>query len=349
MALVSAERRRARSRRSLSRRRRRASRRHRSVRTEGWVRASRIDARGQSGVSPLHLEFRGRRRPGDKAIVAGDARQDDAADRHDRDQRHGGGRSRAGSRSSAASSICSSCPVCSATWRSRATSSRRSREAGHPSLSRSPSMDHLHRVQSARSRGRRARPEKIALRRAIVMAYDVAGRDRRDPQRPGRARCRCRSRRVSRATCRVPKRITFDRDGSEHSCSIARVPQGRRRLALDAGRQAALDHVCEPERRDVARLRRALEKGVRRDRHPAHDRQGQDQRSDQGGARLPAPVLELRLGRRLPGRRQFRATPLQPQYRSEQRRLLHSPRSTACTRNPERCPTRPSARSCSSR
>ncbi|TMH15208.1 MAG: hypothetical protein E6H64_17280, partial [Betaproteobacteria bacterium] len=46
------------------------------------------------------------------------------------------------------------------------------------------------------------------------------------------------------------------------------------------------------------------------------------QRPDQGGHRLPAPDVELRMDRRLSGWRQLHAVAVQPQHQPEQRRLL---------------------------
>ena len=55
----------------------------------------------------------------------------------------------------------------------RSRSSRSSTRRENPPLSRAGSRHHLHRVQHPRSGDRRFREEKIALRRAMAMSYDI--------------------------------------------------------------------------------------------------------------------------------------------------------------------------------
>ncbi len=164
--------------------------------------------------------------------------------------------------------------------------------------------------------------EKIALRRAIVMAYDVA--EEIGVIRKGQA---------APLETPIPPGVAgyppSYRSGIRHDPAAANRlldQMGFRRgsdgyRTLPDGKPLVLN-LLEPDRCDCARLRRPVEEGARFDRHPARDRQRQIQRPDQSRHRLPVPDVELRVDRRLSRRRQLHAAAVRTQHEPEQRRLL---------------------------
>src|ERR1700680_546099 len=71
-----------------------------------------------------------------------------------------------------------------------------------------------------------------------------------------------------------------------------------------------------------SRARRTMAEVARKNRHPHSRRQEQVSRGAQAGARVPAPVANGFLDRRLSGRRRFHAALLRAQQWAEQQCLL---------------------------
>ena len=143
---------------------------------------------------------------------------------------------------------------------------------------------------------RRSRKEKIALRRAIAMAYKVDDQIR--IIRKGQA---------VRAHYPIPPGVAgHDPDyRSEHPVRPARgqraarqvrLPEGRRRLPPHARRQAARDPLLVDADRARPPVRRADEALARLDRHPPRDPQGPLPRADQAREPVPADDAQRRPG-----------------------------------------------------
>ncbi len=97
--------------------------------------------------------------------------------------------------------------------------------------------------------------EKIALRRAIVMAYDPSGRDRDHPQGAGRLSSDAHSARRRRIFSRLPERHPLRPRRRQQIAGPVGLSQGRRRLPDAAGRKTPGRPVLEPDRHDRARFR----------------------------------------------------------------------------------------------
>ena len=293
---------------SLRRRDRRAPGRHRAVPAEELHPLLEDRARGESGLPrghcataqrlPLHRRRRDQHHGGDAEPLARlPARRDrhrvpargGRADLHDR-----GRQAQAGVRRSAASS-------------SSAASTRRSSTSTSTCRTR---------------RSAACAKEKIALRRAIAMAYKVEDQIR--IIRKGQA---------IRAQYPIPPGVAGH--DPEYRSSIAYDPRAANAL-LDkfgyskgadgyrapAGRHAAGHPLLVDADRARPPVRRADEALARLDRRPARDPQGPLPRADQAREPVPADDAQRGLDRRLPGRRQFHAASLRAEHRAEQQRLL---------------------------
>ncbi len=164
--------------------------------------------------------------------------------------------------------------------------------------------------------------EKIALRRAIVMAYDTAaeiaiilkgqGASLQMPIPPGVAGY-SPGYRSSIQYDPVAANKLLDQMGYRKGADGYRTLPDGKPLVIRYSSQT------DTNARDYDEL---WKKSFDIDRRPDGSQQGEVQRPDQGGHRLQVPDVELRLGRRLPGRRQFHAVALRSQHQSEQCRLL---------------------------
>ncbi len=345
-------RRRARDGRRLRPRLRRASGRHRTVRRS----ASTSAARGScSSRIPGTAQRRTRRR----------ARSRRSRRRSPRRSRAGGCRSRrasrsassrrgrrAGSPSSTASSICSSgCRPISSNRRStdgKLKPELARKGIGHEVLLRPNTWFTYFNMKDPVVGG--YTPDRIALRRAIGMAYDE------DEQ----IRVLLKGRAVPAASPIPPDIAGYDptlkTQAQLYDPAAARALLDRfgykdrdgdgYREAPD-GKPLVIERWSTPDSRDAAG-RRAVEEEHGRDRHPDRVQEGQAAGAAQDGAAGQDPDARRRLERRLSGRREFHAAALRPERRAGEPGAVRSARnSTSSTTRRAGCPIRPSARGCS--
>ena len=168
--------------------------------------------------------------------------------------------------------------------------------------------------------------EKIALRRAMAMSYPVD--EEIKVIRNGQA---------IEAQFPVPPGVVGSDPGvaverpvrsrrGQRAARQVRLQEGRGWLAHAPGRQAARHALRVAAGLARAPAGRAVEKGARLGRHPDGSAQGQVRRAPEAGEAVQAADAHGVLDRRLPGRRQLHAAPLQQEYLPEQQRLRDDPR-----------------------
>ena len=166
--------------------------------------------------------------------------------------------------------------------------------------------------------------EKIALRRAMIMAYDVDEEIKRHPQGPGGATARCRSRRASSATTRTTAAINqYDPELANKLLDYFGYKKGADGWrTLPDGKP--LRHALATEPGSIERELDELWQQVDgRDRHP----HGVRRRASSPTTSRRRRRASCRCGARrwiadYPGRRQLHAAPLRAEHRPEQQRLL---------------------------
>ena len=188
--------------------------------------------------------------------------------------------------------------------------------------------------------------EKIALRRAIAMAYKIDDQIR--IIRKGQA---------IKAEFPIPPGVAGH--DPNYKSSIQYDPQTANALldkfgykkgtdgyrSLPDGKPLVIRYSSRPTERDrqFDELVKAL---ARFDRNPGGDPQGPLSRVDQAGQTMPAHDARRSLDCRLPGRRQLHAIALRPEYRTEQQRVLSIAGIRQALQKVEgRCPTARSATS----
>ena len=253
--------------------------------------------------------------------------QADAAGRPRRDHDHRRGRSRAGSRSSRRSSTRS---TFRRTFSHQALDARqqaaaRARRGRRHAATRSIDPDITYTIFNFRDPIVGGfTPDKIALRRAIIMGYDDRGGTRDRAQGPGGRGARCRSRPAWSATIRNYRVAQPLRP--RHSPTSCSTTSATRRAPTATARCRTASRSCIKHATGATAIERELselwKKSMDDDRHPHRCSTSQVRRQPEGGEGLPADDVGRGVDRRLSRRRQLHAAAVRSQHRPEQQRLL---------------------------
>ena len=230
----------------------------------------------------------------------------------------------------------------------------RARRQGHPARGAAAAQHVAGRTSTWRTRVVGGyTPEKIALRRAIGMAYDV---DEADPRAAdsGRAHSgeRARSRRTSRATTprsRPTRSCTIRRQRARCSTSSAtRIATATAIARRPDGKPLVIERWSAPTSADARRAtscgrrtwtRSASASMFKKDKLPELRKMARQGK---------IPMRERRLERRLSGRREFHAAALRAQSGQENNAQLQPAGIQQALRaRRASCPIRRSARACS--
>ena len=288
-------------------------------------------------------------RPTDK-LIARDEGQEDAAGRPHRDQHHGGG-------PGAAARV----------------PERRARPHEHGGAARAQRA----RRRQAEARVRGQGHEAVALRRPRDHAtlLEHAGSGRRRPHARRRSRCAarwrwrttstrrsrsCATARRSRRSIPIPPGVVGHDPNYGRASSTTRPAPTRCSTSSATRRAPTAGARCPTASRSssatlapgLARppAGRAVEEGVRRDRHPHGGAEGQVPRAPEAREAVQAHDAHRVVDRRLSGRRQLHAAPLRHEHLPEQQRLRDDSRVRQALRAVDRgCRLGPSATSSTTR